>query len=295
MQTSLERAWVWIATALTAAAFVVLFRPILAGLVAQWAEDDSYSHGFLVVPIAAWFAWERRRRFRETPASPSLWGLAAALASLLLLAAGLAAAELFLTRIAIIVMIAASVLFLFGWARLRVMTFPIAFLLLMVPLPTIVFNQIAFPLQLVASRVGEVALAALQIPVLREGNVIVIPAARLEVVEACSGIRSLLSLLAVGIVYGYFTDPRPAVRAGLAAATIPIAILANGLRIAGTGVAAHLYGAAAADGFFHAFSGWLVFMVAFGLLVAVGAVLRWIAPVRAARGDGLAHPELETA
>lgn len=292
-RTSLDRTGVWTAGAVAAAAFAVLFWPVAAGLVFHWAQDDSYSHGFLIAPIAAWFAWERRHRAAAAPARPSAWGLAAAAASLLLLLAGLAAAELFLTRIALIGTLASAVLFLFGWAQLRVMAFPLAFLLLMVPLPAIVFNQIAFPLQLVASRFGEVALSALHIPVLREGNVIVLAEARLEVVEACSGIRSLFSLLAVGIVYGYFSDPRPPARLALAAATIPIAIVANGLRVAGTGVAAHHYGAAAAEGFFHGFSGWLVFACAFALLVAVSAALRWMAPVRRREPDrALPRPSL---
>lgn len=293
--TGPDRTWTWAAAAAAVAAFAVLFWPVVSGLVSHWAHDDSYSHGFLVAPVAAWFAWERRHRAAAAPVRPSGWGLAAAAASLLLLLAGLAASELFLTRIALIGVLASSVLFLLGWTQLRIMAFPLAFLLLMVPLPALVFNQIAFPLQLVASRFGELAMTTLQIPVLREGNVIVLPEARLEVVEACSGIRSLFSLLAVGIVYGYFSDPRPPARVALAAATVPIAIVANGLRVAGTGVAAHLYGAAAAEGFFHAFSGWLVFACAFGLLVAVGAALRWAAPARRADRGTLARPSLGAA
>jgi exosortase len=148
----------------------------------------------------------------------------------------------------------------------------------MVPLPANNFNQIAFPLQLLASRVGEVTLAAANIPVLREGNVIVLANTSLEVAEACSGIRSLISLLTVGIVFGYLVDPRPAMRTVIALSTIPIDVLANGLRVAGTGVAAHYYGAAAAEGFFHTFSGWLVFVFAFALLFAVERVLRRLAP-----------------
>jgi exosortase len=121
----------------------------------------------------------------------------------------------------------------------------------------------------------------LSIPVLREGNVIVLAHTTLEVAEACSGIRSLISLLTLGIVYGYFMDPRSGVRTAVALSTIPIAILANGARVAGTGVAAHYFGDAVAQGFFHSFSGWLMFVVAFGLLMLVAWLLMRLAPGRA--------------
>jgi exosortase len=192
--------------------------------------------------------------------------------------AGILGAELFLTRISIIGVLAGSVLFLFGWRHLRILAFPIAFLLLMVPLPAIVFNQIAFPLQLLASRVGEASLSTVGIPVLREGNVMIMANTTLEVAEACSGIRSLISLLTLGIVYGYFVDPRGWARAFLSLATIPIAVIANGARVAGTGIAAHVYGPEAAEGFFHEFSGWLVFVFAFSLLFLLQRVLHWISP-----------------
>ena len=112
-----------------------------------------------------------------------------------------------------------------------------------------------------------------RIPVLREGNVLILATTTLEVAEACSGIRSLISLLTLGIVFGYFTDPRPTVRTLIALSTIPIAIFANGVRVAGTGIAAHHFGSAAAEGFFHEFSGWLLFLIAFALLALVQRII----------------------
>ena len=259
-----------------AAAFVLLFWPVLTRLAAQWGSDDNYSHGFLIVPLALWFVWDRRHRAAATPIRPSYWGLAGVAASLLLLAGGVLGAELFVTRIAMIATVASAVLFLFGPAQLRLMAFPVAFLLLMVPLPAIVFNQIAFPLQLLASHVGHLTLSALDVPVMRQGNLIILAETRLEVVEACSGIRSLVSLLTLGLVYGYFSNLPPGARALLAVMTVPLAVVANALRVAGTGVAAHHYGAAAAEGFFHAFSGWLVFGFAFAMLVALDRTVRWL-------------------
>ena len=195
-----------------------------------------------------------------------------------MLVAGMLGAELFLTRASMIVVLASAVLYLLGWKAFRVLLLPLAFLWLMVPIPAIIFNQIAFPLQLLASRVGEVTMSGVGIPVLREGNVIVLANTTLEVAEACSGIRSLISLLTLGIVYGYFTDRRPLVRATIALLTIPIAIVANAIRVAGTGIAAHFYGADAAEGFLHSFSGWLVFIAAFAMVFVATRVLLWLIP-----------------
>lgn len=250
------------------AAIGLLYWRVLSSLITQWGSDDNYSHGFLVVPLALYFAWERRDALRAASVRPGLGGLLVVAASLVVWAAGILGAELFLTRISIIGVIAGSIWFIWGWAHLRILLFPVAFLLLMVPLPSIIFNQIAFPLQLVASQAGEFVIASAGIPVLREGNVLQLPSRTLEVAEACSGIRSLVSLLMLAIVLGYFTERRMGARIAIAVAAVPIAILANAARVAGTGLAAEWVSPAAADGFFHTFSGWLVFIVAFaGLLI----------------------------
>ena len=276
--------WSGTTTALAALAvgFFAVYSSVITKLVHDWGTDDNFSHGFLIVPLALYFAWERRERLRAATPGPSALGLVMILGSLAMLVAGMLGAELFLTRISIIGTVTGIVLYVWGREHLRTLAFPIGFLLLMVPLPAILFNQIAFPLQLLASRVGELTLSSLAIPVLREGNVIVLSTTSLEVAEACSGIRSLISLLTLGIVFGYFVDPRVSVRMAIALATVPVAIVANGLRVAGTGVAAHYYGPGVADGFFHMFSGWLVFVIAFAMLVLVQrAVMRLLLPAPA--------------
>jgi exosortase len=266
------------ALGLLALSFAVLYRDVLVKLVHDWTHDENYSHGFLIVPISLYFAWERRDRLMAAMPRPSLLGLIVVVGSVATLIAGQLGAELFLTRVSIIGVVAGTVLFVLGWQHLRILALPIAFLLLMIPLPAIIFNQIAFPLQLLASRFGEMTLWAFDIPVLREGNVITLANTQLEVAEACSGIRSLISLLTLGIVYGYFMHPGPWVRTILALATIPVAIAANALRVAGTGVAAHYYGPEAAEGFFHTFSGWLVFLAAFAMLFVMHRLIAWWAP-----------------
>jgi exosortase len=261
--------------------FAVLFRGVLVSLVNHWYTDDNYSHGFLIVPLALYLAWERRDKLSQIRPAPALVsGGIMVLGSVLVLLAGLLGAELFLSRIAIIGVLIGGVLFILGWPHLKMLAFPIAVLLLMIPIPAILFNHIVFPLQLLASRVGEMSLSAAGIPVLREGNIITLANTTLEVAEACSGIRSLVSLLTLGIIYGYFTDTRTSIRVLVALSAIPVAIFANGLRVAGTGIAAHYYGSAAAEGFFHTFSGWFVFIAAFAMLFGVIRFLLWIAPAR---------------
>jgi exosortase len=148
----------------------------------------------------------------------------------------------------------------------------------MVPLPQIIFNKIAFPLQLLASNVGEYTINSLDIPILREGNVLILANARLEVAEACSGIRSLVSLFTLGLVFGYFADQRAWVRGVIALSSVPVAIFANGLRVASAGVAAHNFGPAGAEGLFHEFSGWVVFVVAFLMMMALQRLLQKFLP-----------------
>lgn len=258
--------------------FLLVYRGVLVKLVHDWATDDNYSHGFLIVPVALYLAFERRQKLAQAASRPSVAGLFVVLASIGLLVAGTLGAELFLTRVSIVGLLAGAVLFVWGVDHARILAFPVAFLLLMIPLPSIIFNQIAFPLQLIASRAGESALQLFRIPVLREGNVIILANTTLEVAEACSGIRSLVSLLTLGIVLGYFGDSRSWVRLLVAGSTIPVAIVANGVRVAGTGIAAHRFGPDAATGFFHTFSGWLVFVVAFALLFVIQRTIVALVP-----------------
>ncbi len=171
--------------------------------------------------------------------------------ALAVLLAGVLGAELFLSRISLLLLIAGLVVFFRGWHSFRPFFFPWAFLFLMIPIPEIVFGQITFPLQILASKVAALLLPLLGVPVLREGNIINLPAMPLEVVEACSGIRSLLSLVTLAIIYGYLVETRTWARVTLALASIPIAVAANSLRIVGTGLLVQYWDPDKAEGFFH--------------------------------------------
>lgn len=255
-----------------------LYWPVLVLLVTQWNDDQNYSHGFLVPVMSAYFVWERKEQLARLMPTPSWAGLWVLLVGLLMLAVGQIGAELFLQRFSLVMVITGLVWLVMGRAVLVLWSFPLAFLIFMIPLPAIVMNAVAFPLQGFAAQTATYCLIALDIPVLREGNMISLARTTLEVAEACSGIRSLLSLLALGTVYAYFVETIMWKRWVIVAASVPVAIAANAFRVTGTGVLAHYFGDEAAQGFYHDFSGWLVFVVAFVLLLGVGTVLGRIGP-----------------
>jgi exosortase len=248
-----------------------LYGPVLTKLAQDWRADASYSHGFLVAPIAMLLAWRQRGRIRRTAPEPSVAGLLVVGGSLALYATGVLGAELFLTRLSLIGLLAGTIVFVLGWPLLRAVSFPLVFLIFMIPLPAIVFDRVAVSLQLIASTLGEYMLQAAHVPVLRDGNILRLANATLEVNDACSGIRSLIALTAVAALTGYVFEPVVWRRLVVLVAAVPFAVMLNGVRIALTGFAADRFGAGAAQGTVHDASGGLVFLLA---LAAIGAVQR---------------------
>jgi len=240
---------------------LVSYVAVLYALGQQWLVDDDVSHGPFVPVVAAYIAWQRRKEFIETPKVTNYWGLAIVAWAVFQMLIGSLGAELFLQRTSLIFAVTGIVLFLGGWRILKLAAFPIFLLLFMIPLPKVIYGQITLPLQLFASYCAEQVLTLLNIPVLREGNIIQLTNKILNVVEACSGIRSLMALSFLGLVYGFFFDSKPWMKWALLAATIPIAILANASRVAMTGILTE-YNPELADGFFHMLEGWVIFVVA---------------------------------
>jgi exosortase A len=263
----------WAGLLALAVALAGLYWNVIPHLVEQWKDEEDYTHGFLILPLALYFVWEGRERLRALVPKPSLLGAGLLAVGLLTLLVGSIGAELFLQRFSLLLVLAGLVWLMLGTAFLRELVFPLAFLIFMIPLPAIVMNAIAFPLQLFAAQSATFCLESAGVPVLREGNTIVLSNTTLEVVEACSGIRSLQALLALGAVYGYFTQKAVWKRWALLALSIPIAIAANAFRVAGTGFLAYFVGAETAHGFYHSFAGWIVFAVAFVLLLGAGSLL----------------------
>jgi len=251
-----------------------LYAPILLRLAQQWWHDPNFSHGFLVPLFSVYVFWQNRARLQSLPRAGSSSGLLIVAVALVVLVVGELGAELFLSRVSLLLLLAGLIVFFLGWTQFRAVLFPWAFLFLMLPVPAIVFNQITFPLQLLTSKLAAVVLPWFGVPVLREGNIIHLPAMPLEVADACSGIRSLLSLATLSVIYGYLMESRISIRVVLALASIPIAVAANGLRIVGTGLLVQYWDPDRAEGFFHTFSGWLIFVVSLVMLFLLHQLLQ---------------------
>jgi exosortase len=263
--------WQWL---LIAAALLALYAPVIQGLVINWYQDPDYSHGFFVPLLSAYLIWLKRAELIKLPGQPSWYGLLIVLAALGLLFLGSLGAELFLTRIGLVSTLAGLVIYFRGWPTLRSISFPMGLLLLMIPLPALVYNEIVFPLQFVASSFATKVLETVNLfPVLKEGNILVLPQSRIEVVEACSGIRSLMSLITLAVCYGYFAERNRYIRIVLVLLVIPLAIISNGLRVVGTAMLTYYWGPEAAEGFLHSFSGWVIFIVATCLLLLLHKVI----------------------
>ena len=274
------------------------YATVLPKLARNWWVDENYSHGLLIPFIIGAILWLQRDSLKNVETRPApFWGGAAIVVALVMLWLGVAGSELYAQRISMVLLLAGIVMYFWGARLLKHLLVPLLLLLLAIPIPAIIFNRIAFPLQLFASRCAVWSMSVLGIPVLRQGNVIelkplnALETKKLEVVEACSGIRSLMTLLTLAVVFAYFSYPRendanPSQGPSgwlksygfwrsviLVLSAVPIAILTNALRVSGTGVLSHYYGTKVADGFFHTFSGWVIYIVAFLMLFGVGWIL----------------------
>jgi exosortase len=267
-----------------------LYHDVLAALVLDWWNDPNNSHGFLVPLVSLYVAAQHRERLFGTTPRPALFGVLVVALGILALAAGNVGAVLYVERASLVVVLAGLIVLNLGWGHFRLLAFPVLFLLLAVPPPAIVLNAVAFPLQLFAASTAEWVLYWLDIPVLREGNLMQLAHTTLEVADACSGIRSLVSLLALAIVFAYFFHRSWLARGVLTLSAVPIAVVTNAGRVAGTGVLVHYFGPAAAEGFYHSFSGWLLFVSAFVLLAAESALIRWLGRPRNGPRNGGSDP-----
>lgn len=268
-----SRAAVW-TFAVLGFLLALLYYRVAFKLVKDWYNFPDNSHGLLIPFFVLFLLWDKREKLLATTVRPSWAGIALVLPGLLMLLVGVFGADLFLSRLSFVVLTGGLILTLLGRAALRETKFVLFVCLLAIPLPTVILNQITFPLQLLASRVASSLLPLAGVPVLREGNVIQLPAIQLEVAEACSGIRSLMSLFAVAIIYGYFIERGVGRRTVLALASIPIAVTANAARIFGTGLCVQYWDPDKALGFFHEFSGWLMFIVSLSCLYLVHIAMR---------------------
>ena len=252
---------------------LLLYLSVMRGLVSDWIRMPDFSHGFLIPIVSLYFVYERRKQVSVLSPSGHWAGLPLLFFGILLYLLGNLATEFFTMRFSLLVVLGGIILFLLGKEFFKALLFPLAFLIFMIPIPSVLMDRVTFPMQLFASKVAAGSLDLIGIPVLREGNIIQLANTSLEVAEACSGIRSLISLLALSVVFAYFSQNTTWKRVVLVLSTFPIAIVANAARVTGTGILAHHYGDKVAQGFFHGFSGWILFVVAFVCLFLLGALL----------------------
>lgn len=265
----------WWQIAIIGAIILVMYLPILIGLAGDWYNDDNYSHGFLIIPISLWLVWRKREVLRTIPLKSSKWGIPVILASLVVFILGTAGMEYFTARVSMVSLMFGVTLYLAGYRFAREIWFAFFFLLFMIPAPYIIYYSATFPLQMLGSKIAAVLLTIVGIPHLRQGNVIHLPDNySLEVAEACSGLRSLVTLLALGALLAYLTQNSKWKAITLFAATVPIAIAANIFRICVTAVGAYGISRAIAEDFIHEFSGTIVFMFSLVCLLILSNVLK---------------------
>jgi exosortase len=244
-----------------------LYYSVVAGLVAQWLIDTTYGYGFYIPPVAAYLVWERRHRLRMEPDRSSWWGYVLFLGGLLVLIAARAGGISLMARGSLIIVLLGLALFLTGWRTTKLLAFPIVFLAFMIPIPITILYRLTWPLQIFTARFSTEVLRLAGYPVLLHGIYIDLPSIRLEVAAACSGFRSLVALGATGVLLSYLTQDRWINRVALVAAVVPIAILANAVRVT-SNILLGMY-----EGTYHAVAGWMVFVIATAVLLGIGSLM----------------------
>lgn len=256
------------------ALILLFYLPVIRGLIFDWARDANYSHGFLIVPVSVYMFYRKRQELRF-PAKSSPWGAALIIAGSSLMILASAAAEYFTIRCALVITLTGLTFYYLGWDNFKKVWFSFFILLFMIPLPAIIYYSATFPMQLFSSKITNDILQLIGISSLRYGNIIKLPNYTLEVAEACSGLRGLVTLMSLGALYGNLTLPGRVRPLLLFVATIPIAIAANIARLFITVVVAYAISTRLADDFLHQLSGVIVFVVALILTIFLGGILRW--------------------
>ena len=269
-KTDSDRKYLYILAAL----LVILYLPALIDLVVDWYQDANYSHGFLVPLVSAYLIWRKRKQLAGMEKSSRKFGLVLIIFGMLLFILGNGASEYFTVRFSLVVTIFGIALFNFGTEIFRRIWFALFFLVFMIPIPYVIYFSATFPMQLFASKATTVLLNLIGMTVVRQGNVIYLPEQVLEVAEACSGMRSLVSLLALGAIYAYLSQNRLSAQIILFLSTVPIAVIGNIFRVFATAVIAYSSGADVTAEPIHSILGLSVFAVAFIMLFIFGVILR---------------------
>ena len=262
---------------ITAALFAALYAPVVARLAAQWLNDPNYQHGLAVPVVSAYILWRRRASLRAAEGPKAAFaGAVSMIAAAVLLVGGTAASELFTARLSLPIMLIGLLLVFKGTEFVRRAAFPLLFLFMMIPLPYIAYYKLTFPMQIMSAKLSALALRFMGIEVIRYGNILALPTYTLEVIAACSGLRSLMTMITLALVLCALPGLSGRRKIVLAACSIPIAIAANTTRLLVTAIGAYAVSPAFADGTLHEISGLIVFSSGFLLLLAVRGALKWI-------------------
>ena len=253
--------------------FFILYRPVILKLIESWDADPNYSHGFFIPLISLYFIYTKWELIKKTTTLPSNKGLWIVLFGLILFILGWISSLDLVQGISMLIVLWGSVIYLYGKKVGKLIMFPVFYLVFMIPLPAIVWNRLSVPLSLIASSIATRLMEFLGMVVYREGNIITLPNITLQVVEACSGLRSLVTLMALSAALAYISNLNVLKRIVLFFCSIPIAIIGNVIRLTVTGILADNFGPQMAHGFIHEFSGWVVFIVGFFFLVMIQRIL----------------------
>ena len=258
---------------LLSTALAWLYYPIFSAMAREWYTNPNHSHGFLIPIISGYFVWRRKEEAKALAIRPTNLGIPLLIGGLIIYVLGEFGAAYTTTRMSFFFVLAGVILFIYGMPVFRWLCLPFFYLLFMIPVPQYLYDAIAFPLKVFITNYSVLCLQILGLPALREGNIISLRDTTLQVVDACSGIRSLVSLIAIGVAYAVISQKSNWKKAILVVSTIPIAIVTNALRVIITGILATFYGSGAAEGFFHEFAGVAVFMMSVVVLIGIGALL----------------------
>lgn len=274
----------WSTLAWFGALLLVLFAETASGMVSEWFNNEEMGHGLFAPVIAGYVAWQDRDRILSIQLNPSWLGLGMVVMGFLAMIVGIRGADFFIARMGLIISLVGMIWTLGGTNLLKAVWFPVFILLFMIRIPTFIYTQITFPLQLLASRVAELLLTVIGIPVYRDGNILELPSQKLSVVEACSGIRSLMSLSLLSLAYGYAFDSKPWMRWALFVLSVPIAIAVNGLRVTLTGVMSEV-NKDFATGIYHSAEGFVMWGMAVALLLVTHHLINTVYGRWKARGS----------
>lgn len=255
------------------ASFLFLYFPFILTMVDDWNINPNYSHGYLIPLISGYMIYALREKIAAQEIKPVAWGIVLIILACLQLIVAKVGAEYFTQRTSIIVFFIGISLYLYGKNITKILLLPILYLIFMIPLPTIVWNEIAFPLQIFASFLTENLIRLTGTPILREGNVLILSTITLEVIDACSGIRSLTTMMALSVPLGFFMPSGTGRKIVLFLSSIPVAIAVNIFRLCLTAFLSNLYGEEFAQGFLHEFSGMLTFILGLILLFLLQKLL----------------------